>query len=212
MTDPPSRPEREGGDRPVTGAPAKAPQQQPAWYGNQASGLDDNERSAPPESGPQFPVAPGWSGVTGRNGPDQAPEDYLREPPGPVRRTGRVLAVGVLLLVLGALGAGVWYALNRGPGDPQPVARTVAHHLNADETASVESLLCTAERPTLQGQLRELARGRFDLRVAGTEGDGRVATARVSGTFELDGTSYPVDQTIGFVAENGSWKLCRLLE
>lgn len=209
MSNPPPPPERGGWDHdPATGVPAAPPQQQPAWYGNHASGLGADRPSAP---GPQFPVTPEWSGVNGRDGPDQVPEDYLREP-SPPRRTGLVLVVVVVLFVLGGLGAGAWYALNTGPGDPRETARTVVGHLNAAEPAAIEPVLCTTERQALQGQLRELARGRFDLRLAETDGDGRAATARVTGTFELDGTSYPVDQTIGLVAEDGNWRLCRLLE
>ncbi len=214
MTNPPPPPERGGWEHdPATGVPAQAPQQQPAWWGNQASGLGVHARTGtPPEAGPQFPVTPEWSGATGQDGPDQVPEEYLRQRSAPSRRTRRVLVVAVVLLVLGGLGAGAWYVLNRGPGDPHETARTVVRHLNADEAAAVEPFLCTAERPALQGQLRELARGRFDLRLAEAGGDGRSATARVTGTFELDGTSYPVDQTIGLVAEEGNWRLCRLLE
>lgn len=218
MTYPPQQPGPGGWDQQQGNAPLppdaaqQPPQQQPAWYGNQATGWPQEQ----PMQGEQQPLPPppDWGGA------EFGHATWTHEPGGfadvePPKRSKTPLIIGLVVaavVVLGGGGAGAFFLLNQGPGDPAKFAQDVVSKVNAHDFTSINTELCQANLPKLRSQLSQLQPGRFDLRLGkvATLGNGAQASAELTGTYELNGSTQPVDQQMVLVVESGSWKICQL--
>ncbi|TDD07217.1 hypothetical protein E1181_10335 [Saccharopolyspora terrae] len=230
MTYPPQQPGQGGWGQQPTGngfppQPPGAPQQQPNWYGNQHTGWGQQgpEQGQPgqmhpgqpqPAQPPQVgqPMPPQW-------GSEFGPGSWLKEPGGfgdvepPAPQKSKlpvVLGIVAAVLVLAGAGVGVYFWLGSGPGEPRPVAQEVVAKVNAGDFGTVGELFCESNKTQLDTAIGQLKQWKFDVRLGEVTRNGDKASADLTGTYEADGASQPVDQTMGLVVENGEWKVCDL--
>jgi hypothetical protein len=217
MTYPPQQPGPGGWDQQPGNTPLppeatqqpNAPQQQPGWYGNQATGWPQQ-----PMQGEQPPPPPDWGGA------EFGHATWTHEPGGfadvePPKKSKTPLIIGLVVaavVVLGGGGAGAYFLLNQGPGDPAKFAQDVVNKVNAHDFGSINNELCQANIGKLRSQLNQLQPSTFNLRVGkvSTQSSGTQASAELTGTYSLHGATQPVDQQMVLVVENGDWKICQL--
>lgn len=213
MTYPPQQPGPGGWDQQPGNAapPPNAPQQQPAWYGNQAAGWAQQQ----PGQGEQpLPPPPDWGGA------EFGHATWTHEPGGfadvePPKRSKAPLIIGLVVaavVVLGGGGAGAYFFLNQGPGDPGKFAQNVVDEVNHNNFDALDGQLCQANAAKLRSQLAQLRPGRFNLRLGrvATLPNGVQASAELTGMYSLNGATQAVDQQMALVVESGSWKICQL--
>lgn len=215
MTYPPQPPGQSGwGQQQPHNAPAQPvqAQQQPAWYGNQHTGLSQGQHPGAPQQpghGQQQPAPPDWGGGQ--------PAPWVLDPNGfemvvPQQKKSKlpwVLGGLGAVLLLGGGGVGLFLWLSSGPGDPKTVAHDVIDNVNAGEFSQVKSHLCEANESELESQLNILKNGEFQLRVGQVSQNGDKATVQLTGTYSMGGTSDSVDQSMVLADEGGSWKVCQ---
>jgi hypothetical protein len=210
MTYPPQQPGPGGWDQQPGNAPQPdAAQQQPGWYGNQQTGWGQ-----PPQQADQPPPPPDWGGAEfGHATWTHEPGGFADVEPPRKSKTPLIIAMVVgAVVVLGGGGAGLFFLLNKGPGDPAEFAQDVVRKVNQHDFASINTQLCQANQPKLLSQLSQLQPGKFDLRVGkvSTLNNGAQASAELTGTYSLNGATQPVDQQMVLVVEGDSWKICQL--
>ncbi|WP_406689696.1 hypothetical protein REH65_27375 [Saccharopolyspora sp. ID03-671] len=233
MTYPPQQPGQGGwGEQPAgngfpqqpAGPQQPAPQQQPNWYGNQHTGWGPEQpaqgqpaqmhpgQPMPMPQQPGQPLPPQW-------GSENGPGSWLREPGGfgdvepPAEQKSRlplILSIVAAVVVLVGAGIGVHFWLGSGPGEPRPVAQEVVAKVNAGDFGTVGALFCETNKAQLETAMSQLSQWKFDVRLGEVTTNGDKASAKLTGTYEADGASQPVDQTMGLVVENGEWKICDL--
>ncbi|SFS70000.1 hypothetical protein [Saccharopolyspora flava] len=197
----------------------QAPQQQPNWYGNQHTGWTPGQpvqgqpvQGQPMPQQPGQPLPPQW-------GSENGPGSWLREPGGfgdvepPAEQKSRlplVLTIVAAVVVLVGAGVGVFFWLGSGPGEPRPVAQEVVAKVNAGDFGTVGALFCEANKTQLETAMGQLSQWKFDVELGEVTRNGDKASAKLTGTYDADGASHPVDQTMGLVVEHGEWKICDL--
>lgn len=226
MTYPPQQPGPGGWGQQAgnPNVPPGPPQQQPAWYGNQpaqqqAGFPPPNQPQQQPAAGmqPQFPAAaaPNWGGEFGEeNWTVQEPggfgdvdvQDKQRSGGGPM-----AIVITLVVLLLAGGGAGAWFFLSGagGPGDATPAAQAVVEKVNKGQLQTLSSEFCTSRKAELQSKLSALKGAKFNVKLGNVSTNGNSASAALSGTYtSADGAKLPVNQKLGFQAENNQWKLC----
>ncbi|MEV5536131.1 hypothetical protein AB0L13_04680 [Saccharopolyspora shandongensis] len=214
MTYPPQQPGQGGwGQQPAGNGfpqqgPPEAPQQQPAFYGNQHTGWGQQG----PDQPQQAPMAPQWGSEFGPGSWIQEPNGFADIEPAQRKKSKLPLILGLVgaLVVLAGAGVGVFFWLNSGPGEARPVAQQVVQKVNAGDFNSVSSLFCDSNKVELNKAMSQLRQWKFNVRLGEVTERGDQATAKLTGTYEADGSSTPVDQTMGLVVEDGTWKVCQL--
>ncbi|MBB5152625.1 Rv0361 family membrane protein [Saccharopolyspora phatthalungensis] len=188
--------------------PSGTPQQQPAWYGNQHTGWGQPGQEQPQ----QAPMAPQWGSEFGPGSWIQEPDGFADIEPAQQKKSKLPLILGLVgaLVVLAGLGAGLFFWLNSGPGAARPVAEEVVTKVNDGDFDGVSGLFCQSNKAKLDKALDQLKHWKFNVRLGAVTERGDQATAKLTGTYEANGSSTPIDQTMGLVVENGSWKVCRL--
>ncbi|MBA8823677.1 hypothetical protein FHX42_001006 [Saccharopolyspora lacisalsi] len=217
MTPPPQQPGSGGWGRQPEADPAR---QQPGRYGDQYPrwGVSRDPGPAPPAQQPGQrpdrstpPPPPDWNGAgDDRSAPEPEPHglgDIERTP----RRPRRPWVVGLIaVLALAGAGAGSHFLFLDGPGSARPTARTVVDKFNAGDLDALGDRVCRKNRSAVERHFTMLQAGELDLRLGEVNRTGDTATAEITGTFSLGGTSQRVDQTLGLTVENGQWKVCDL--
>ncbi|GAA0514447.1 hypothetical protein GCM10011581_36350 [Saccharopolyspora subtropica] len=214
MTYPPQQPGPGGWGQQPTGngfpaaGPSETPQQQPAWYGNQHTGWPQPGQEQPQ----QAPAPPQWGSEFGPGSWLQEPNGFAEvEPPQPKKsKLPLILGLVAAVVVLAGAGVGLFFWLNSGPGEARPVAQQVVNKVNAGDFAGVSSLFCQANRAELNEALDQLKEWKFNVKLGEVTERGDTATAKLSGTYQADGKTHPVDQTMALTVENGEWKVCQL--
>lgn len=212
MTYPPQQPGPGGwGQQPMGNGfphqgPSGTPQQQPAWYGNQHTGWDRQQ-----EQPQQAPMSPQWGSEFGPAWL-QEPNGFADVEPPQQKKSKLPLILGLVgaLVVVAAIGVGVFFWLGSGPGGARPVAQEVVNKVNAGDFAGVSSLFCKSNKAELDKDMDQLKQWKFNIKLGNVTERGDQATAELTGTYEADGSSTPVDQTMGLIVEDGTWKVCQL--
>lgn len=235
MTYPPQQPGPGGWDQHSDQGTAGTPQQQPAWYGNQHTGWGQQHPFGQPEAGqaqpgqfqpgqspfppqpaqpppgaPRFPPPPDWgSGEFGQNSWVQEPDGFAAVAP-PQKKSPMPWLLGVLGVLVVA-GAGVGASLfSGGPGEAKPVAQEVVDKVNSHEFDALGPHLCQRNRAELEAQLDLLEPGEFQVHLRQVSERGEKASAQLTGSYVMSGSSQKIDQTMGLVVEDGAWKVCDL--
>ncbi|PKW18911.1 hypothetical protein [Saccharopolyspora spinosa] len=213
MTYPPQQPGPGGWGQQPTGngfpqqGPSGTPQQQPAWYGNQHTGWGQQQ-----EQPQQAPMPPQWGSEFGPGSWLQEPNGFADVEPPRQKKSKLPLILGLVgaLVVVAGIGVGVFFWLGSGPGEARPVAQEVVNKVNAGDFAGVSGLFCQSNKAQLDKDMGQLKQWKFNIKLGNVTERGDQATAKLTGTYEADGSSTPVDQTMGLIVEDGTWKVCQL--
>ncbi|WP_190823115.1 Rv0361 family membrane protein [Saccharopolyspora pogona] len=214
MTYPPQQPQPGGwGQQPMGNGfpqqgPPGTPQQQPAWYGNQHTGWGQQGQEQPQ----QAPMSPQWGSEFGPGSWLQEPGGFADVEPPRQKKSKLPLILGLVgtLIVVAGIGVGVFFWLGSGPGEARPVAQEVVNKVNAGDFAGVSSLFCQSNKAQLDNDMGQLKQWKFNIKLGNVTERGDQATAKLTGTYETDGSSTTVDQTMGLIVEDGTWKVCQL--
>ncbi|MGW1676165.1 Rv0361 family membrane protein [Saccharopolyspora sp. NPDC002376] len=214
MTYPPQQPGQGGwGQQQPAGngfpppGPSEAPQQQPAFYGNQHTSWG---QQGPDQQ--QAPMPPQWGSEFGPGSWLQEPNGFAAVEPPQKKKSKLPLILGLVgvLVVLAGAGVGAYFWLASGPGEAKPVAQELVTKVNAHDFKSVRGLVCESNKAKLNKDLDQLEQWKFKVELGQVTERGDSATAKLTGTFTADGKAHPVDQTMSLVVEDGEWKICQL--
>lgn len=211
---PPGQPGRflPGPGTPGQGRPGAA---QPGQFS--AGRPQPGQQPFPPQSeqqaaaAPEFPPPPTWNGGEfGQRTWTQEPDGFAAVEP-PAKRPAPTWLYGLLavLVLAGGIGGGAYF-FSGGPGDARAVAQDVVDKVNSSDFAGLGTHLCQRNREQLESELQLLEPGDFRVRLGVVSEHGEQASAQLTGSYEMDGSTQQIDQTMGLTVEDGSWQVCDL--
>jgi hypothetical protein len=208
MTYPPQQPGPGGWDQqPGTNVPSGAPQQQPAWYGNQHTGWEQGQPAQQP------PPPPDWGGAEfGQATWTHEPGGFEDVQPPKKSKTGLIVGiVAAVVVVLGGGALGAYFLFFSGPGDPGQAATQAVSKVNQHDFAGLQGELCQANSAKLHTEIATLQTYQnYNLHVGKVAATGNQASAEVSGTYTANGALQSTDQQMVLTVEGGQWKVCQL--
>ena len=165
----------------------------------------------PGQQGPGAPPPPDWGGGEfGQHNWTREPDGFAAvEPPEKKSKLPWLLGIVAVLVLVGGIGGGVYFFFG-GPGEARTVAQDVVGKVNSSDFAGLGTHLCQRNRAELESELQLLEPGEFDVELGGVSESGEQASAQLTGSYEMDGFTQQIDQTMGLVIEDGSWKVCDL--
>ena len=179
---------------------------------------------------PSYGAQPGQPGYGAQPGqPYGTPPGGFGPPPGygpPAKRSALPWILGGIgVLVVVALAVGAYFAFGDQGNDPRQVAQTVVDEMNKLENANaatIENVLCNADKETFQQEFDEFVNGFKELKEQTGEGFeanftlGDVRTEGDTGSFDIiaeasfQGETNKETIPAQLVREDGDWKVCDL--